>query len=260
MSHTYPLGALVKIKSGITPLVAKILERDIACKVMISDGYSRCPGFMPFGRDSGPVYRLGFCPIHSDDDEDGDYEWIDWFREKEIAPLDLLDHMADELRKADLLNYVTGDATQPQGEGLKFIVHICNDAGLWGRGFVLALSRRWSEPESAYREWHARREGFGLGNIQPIKVDDNTIVINMVAQHGVIGRQIGRDPGPPIRYCELKQCLRRVTELAKAMDASVHMPRIGAGLAGGDWDVIEDIIKETLVEGGIVTTVYDFSG
>lgn len=50
------------------------------------------------------------------------------------------------------ITYVRGDATAPRGEGVKLIVHCCNDPGGWGRGFVLALSRRWPEPEAAYRE------------------------------------------------------------------------------------------------------------
>jgi O-acetyl-ADP-ribose deacetylase (regulator of RNase III) len=39
--------------------------------------------------------------------------------------------------------YMTGDATAPVGEGQKLIVHVCNDIGAWGAGFVLALSKRW---------------------------------------------------------------------------------------------------------------------
>jgi O-acetyl-ADP-ribose deacetylase (regulator of RNase III) len=52
------------------------------------------------------------------------------------------------------IHYVRGDATRPQGEGTKIIVHCCNTVGAWGRGFVLALSRRWLSPERAYRLWH----------------------------------------------------------------------------------------------------------
>lgn len=46
------------------------------------------------------------------------------------------------------INYTTGDATQPTGAGPKIIVHICNDIGGWGRGFVVAISNRWSTPSS----------------------------------------------------------------------------------------------------------------
>jgi hypothetical protein len=35
------------------------------------------------------------------------------------------------------------------------------------------------------------------------------------------------------------------------------MPRIGTGLAGGSWPVVEEIIGETLTQAGIRVTVYD---
>src|SRR5262249_13954931 len=55
------------------------------------------------------------------------------------------------------IQYLQGDATSPQAKGDKIIAHICNDLGGWGKGFVLAVSRRWSEPEASYREWHRNR-------------------------------------------------------------------------------------------------------
>lgn len=66
------------------------------------------------------------------------------------------------------IEYRTGDATAPVGTGPKIIVHVCNDIGAWGRGFVMAISKRWSEPERRYRAWH-RGEGqqpFALGEVQ----------------------------------------------------------------------------------------------
>ena len=43
--------------------------------------------------------------------------------------------------------YLKGDATKPEGLGTKIIAHVCNDVGLWGKGFVLAVSKRWKFPE-----------------------------------------------------------------------------------------------------------------
>jgi len=53
------------------------------------------------------------------------------------------------------IQYVKGDATTPQGDGHKIIVHVCNDLGKWGKGFVLAISKRWKEPEATYRAAYA---------------------------------------------------------------------------------------------------------
>ena len=153
------------------------------------------------------------------------------------------------------LRIVKGDATAPQAEGNKIIAHVCNDRGGWGKGFVLALSRRWPEPERQYRQWHRGRGGddFGLGAVQLVAVQPDLWVANMVAQHGM--RPTGSTP--PIRYDAVERCLQAVAGHASRLGASVHMPRIGCGLAGGKWELIEPIITRTLCARSIVTTVYD---
>jgi hypothetical protein len=35
------------------------------------------------------------------------------------------------------------------------------------------------------------------------------------------------------------------------------MPRIGAGEAGGDWNIIDGILREVLISRGIKITIYD---
>ncbi|MFD1935878.1 macro domain-containing protein [Nonomuraea mangrovi] len=152
-----------------------------------------------------------------------------------------------------MLSYVTGDATSPLGEGPKIICHVCNDLGRWGRGFVLALSARWPEPEDGYRAWHRSGEGFALGAVRLVEVEAELWVANMIGQHGVRATE----EGPPIRYDALDRCLEALASHAVELGASVHMPRIGAGLAGGSWDLIEPIITRRLVERGIPVTVYD---
>ena len=41
-------------------------------------------------------------------------------------------------------------------------------------------------------------------------------------------------------------------------NASVHMPRIGCGLAGGKWEMIEPIILQRLSNNDVEVVVYDF--
>ena len=53
--------------------------------------------------------------------------------------------------------------------------------------------------------------------------------------------------------------LDKVGRFALANEASVHMPRIGCGLAGGTWDRIEPLIQTHLADRGIAVTVYDFA-
>ncbi|MFD9222580.1 macro domain-containing protein [Streptomyces sp. NPDC060064] len=156
------------------------------------------------------------------------------------------------------IEYVRGDATAPQGKGVKLIAHVCNDLGGWGKGFVLAISRRWPEPEAAYRRWHRERAGndFGLGAVQYVRVAPYLWVANMVGQRGI---RTG-SKGVPVRYEAIDAALGAVAGKAAELGASVHMPRIGCGLAGGKWSRIEPLIAGRLTARGISVTVYDHEG
>ena len=153
------------------------------------------------------------------------------------------------------IQYVIGDATNPAKPGNQIIVHCCNDAGYWNAGFVLALNARFHQPERDYRRW-ARQAGptpFALGEVQFVKVRSGLCVANLIGQHGIKSSTNPR----PVRYDAIRQGLARVRQLALAHEGSVHMPRLGAGLAGGSWIVIEGIINDELCAFGVNVTVYD---
>ena len=154
------------------------------------------------------------------------------------------------------INYLIGDATQPKIAENKIIVHICNDIGAWGKGFVMAISKRWKEPEKEYRNWFKSQENFTLGEIQFIKVENDIWIANLIGQHKINKDENGN---APIRYDAIKVGLNKVVEFAKENNATVHMPRIGCGLAGGTWDKIEPILKETLLKNEVATYVYDIA-
>lgn len=155
------------------------------------------------------------------------------------------------------LTYLEGDATRPVGHGTKILVHVCNDVGRWGKGFVVALSRRWKAPQRAFKAAFAAGTDSALGDVQFVPVADDLIVANLIGQRSIAGRHTKT---PPVRYDAIEAGLRTVRDRALRDGASVHMPRIGAGLAGGDWDRIEAIIVATLVDADVATTVYDFAG
>ena len=156
---------------------------------------------------------------------------------------------------ATFINYITGDATDPKTSGNKIIVHVCNDIGGWGKGFVMAISKRWTEPEKKYREWFKSQENFSLGQCQFVKVENELWIANIIGQHKISKDENGN---APIRYNSIAEGLDKVSKFAKENKATVHMPRIGCGLAGGTWDRIEPLINKSLVEVGIETYVYDF--
>lgn len=164
------------------------------------------------------------------------------------------------------ITYVVGDATDPTGNDQRIIAHVCNDLGAWGAGFSGAISRRWNAPEQDYRAWYARSRRkdaltpFALGRSWFTPVGDGLHVVSMVAQHGT---RSAKNP-TPIRYDALAQCLNYVGREALLWGpehpTSVHMPRIGCGLAGGAWDRVEPLIVEHLCDRGVPVTVYDLDG
>jgi O-acetyl-ADP-ribose deacetylase (regulator of RNase III) len=151
-----------------------------------------------------------------------------------------------------MINYLQGDATKPSTIGTNIIAHVCNNGGGWGFGFVISLSKRWPAPEAAYRKL-SKSGRLELGVVQFVICNDksNCVVANMVAQEAY------SMPGQPaIRYDALEKCLVQVRNYAISKGASVHMPRIGCGLAGGKWSEIEPIIERALE--GVDVYVYDF--
>jgi len=162
-----------------------------------------------------------------------------------------------------MIHYLTGDATKPCVEdGNRVILHVVNDAGKWGAGFSGAISRQWDEPEKHYRaKARFAKESFNLGNVQWIFVDLELAIVNMIAQHGVSRDLINKRP---IRYDSLEICLEKSADGIRALSGggpekdrkvTVHMPRIGCGLAGGSWDVVGGLVEETLWD--LEVYVYD---
>lgn len=160
------------------------------------------------------------------------------------------------------IKYVIGDATYPEGDGNKIIAHVCNDIGKWGAGFTNAINGRWSEPGRRYFAWHKTHltEGirFGLGEVQLVSVATEeprgrTYVCNMIAQ---CGTRSARNP-IPLNYEALRNCLIEVEKLSVKLMATIHMPRIGCGLAGGSWERVEHLIKVILIDHHHSVTVYD---
>lgn len=154
-----------------------------------------------------------------------------------------------------MITYVKGDATEVRG-GRGIIAHVCNNAGGWGAGFVLAVSRRWPEPERRYRQWFKDKfetNGvvFKLGAVQFVSWEPGNVwVANMVAQDG-----FGEDGRIPLRYDALEECLKEVAREAKAGKMHVQMPRIGCGLAGGTWAEVGPVVEKTM--DGVDVYVYD---
>lgn len=153
------------------------------------------------------------------------------------------------------ITYLKGNALEPRGGEQKIIVHVVNDAtpNWGGRGFAIGLKRKWPAAQREFRNWaDTNRDHLRLGQVHIVRVSDNVSIASMVCQKGY-----GPSPKPRIRYAALADCLSKVAEAARTIQAAVHMPRIACGQAGGAWFIVEELISSALVASGVLVFVYD---
>lgn len=155
------------------------------------------------------------------------------------------------------IEYVRGDlADVGKSTDPVVIAHVVSDAAhAWSRrGVARALAGRFPAAAAAYQSWTvADRGNLALGNVHSVDVGSGIplIVASIVAQRGY-----GPSAQARLMYTALGAGLARVADIARQQGASVHLPRIGAGEAGGRWDLIEETIDRTLVRAGIPVTVH----
>jgi O-acetyl-ADP-ribose deacetylase (regulator of RNase III) len=152
------------------------------------------------------------------------------------------------------IQYKGGDATDPrQTGGYRIIAHLVNDkTPVWGGAFARAVKKKWGATQTDFEQWAASDKGnLTLGKLRVVEVMDKLAVATMVAQHGY-----GESAKPRIRYGALKAALDELAEVAAHHEASIHMPKIGSGQAGGNWDIISELIEDSLCDRGIQVFVY----
>lgn len=149
------------------------------------------------------------------------------------------------------IRYISGDATSPISNGNKIIMHCVNDIGAWGAGFVLAISKKWKQVKTEYLKW-TTQENFKLGNVLFVPVEKDIIIANIIGQHGI--KNINNIS--PIRYEALDVGFLKVANKAADTSSTIHCPLIGAGLAGGNWKIIEDLIIKNISNRDIQVIVY----
>jgi hypothetical protein len=138
----------------------------------------------------------------------------------------------------EVIRYIIADATVPTVRPV-IIAHVVNDLGGWGSGFVVPLGRRYPAAERAYRTTLPK-----LGETQIVNVEPDVWVANMCAQRGFPSR----DRPCALDYGALAACLRGLP-----VDIAIQMPRIGCGIAGGEWARVAEIVEAS----GLDVTVID---
>ena len=148
-----------------------------------------------------------------------------------------------------MITYVLGNLLEAKE---KVIIHGCNNHGVMGSGVAIQIRQKWP---NVYDVYNLKHQVFGLelGTIIPVETAEGKIIVNAITQDG-----FGRDGVRYVSYTAIEKCFELINK--KALDwevTAMALPRIGAGLGGGEWAVIEEIITRTAKN--YTPVVYDFT-
>lgn len=144
-----------------------------------------------------------------------------------------------------MVRYVTGDVLSSDAF---VIAHGVNCKGAFGAGVAYHVARKHPHVKEAYFTKNAS-EGWKLGDVQFVPITFTLSSTQVIANCATQDRYGG--PGVHLNYDALETCMQKVKEFADGRP--VALPRIGAGLAGGDWNRIEAIINRVFGDEADVT-------
>lgn len=134
-----------------------------------------------------------------------------------------------EYRKGNLLDVTSG-----------VIAHGVNCQGVMGSGVAKAIREKYPNVYNSYtkycKPYTSEDSSVLLGNVQFCKVSSDLEVVNCFTQdfYGTNKRHVN--------YEAVAECFASLNKRSK-LYGQLNIPKIGAGLGGGDWNVIESIIK-----------------
>lgn len=132
---------------------------------------------------------------------------------------------------------------------LDIIAHVCNCRGGFGSGVAGQIAKKYPLAKQRYLQLFndGRPE---LGTIQFVDCGEK-IIANCFGQD-----KFGYDGKLYADYHAIRLCLNELCWYASEKNLGVAMPKIGCGLAGGDWGVVEPMIREISEFYNIVVEVY----
>jgi len=149
------------------------------------------------------------------------------------------------------MKYVQGDLIQLAKAGsFDVIVHGCNCMCTMGAGIAKQIKQHFPE---AYQIDQQTRSGDKrkLGTITYTR-DTVPVVVNAYTQYDYKFKKIN------VSYLAIKYCLEAIKKTFSGK--RIGMPKIGCGLAGGDWSVVSVMIDSYLSDEDVTVVEYNQSG
>lgn len=144
-----------------------------------------------------------------------------------------------------MVNYKVGNILEADEQ---VIAHGCNCVGGYGSGVAGQLAKKWPDTRNAYLRQH-NSHGWELGFVQYVDIGDK-IVANCATQQNYVPRGVCHAD-----YDAIWECMLKVKDYARVKKFSIAIPKLGAGLAGGDWTKIEGILIDVFNDYDV--TVYE---
>lgn len=156
-----------------------------------------------------------------------------------------------------MINYFYGNLfdlldTRPQfmsSNELHFIIHGCNAQGRMGSGFAKELRERFPKAYEAYNDEYVKNNNrLELGTMINHPVHSSLVISNAITQqfYGYDGKKYVSYDAIDSVFKELNNTAKTVLDLKLVDSVHLHFPKMGAGLAGGNWEVIERIIDSSV--------------
>lgn len=121
------------------------------------------------------------------------------------------------------------------------LVHGCNCVGRYNSGLAKQIREKYPEAYESYLEYVKNNDRmYLLGSTDVVSIGESGIIVNAFTQ-----RYYGRDKDTT--YVDYRAIGKVFYSVAKMFpDCAIIYPKIGAGLANGDWYEIKPIIDSAL--------------
>lgn len=127
----------------------------------------------------------------------------------------------------------------------KIIAHGVNCQNIMGSGVARALYEKWPQVKELYHSWFEKYDAGdkgikALGQVDDLHLKSGKVIINCFTQ-----QFYGTDNIRYLSYDALYTCMTKLYLICVYYQINeIAMPKIGCGLAGGEWPIVKAIIEE----------------
>ena len=151
---------------------------------------------------------------------------------------------------------IEGDLIAQAKKGMfDVITHGCNCMSNMGAGIAPQMAKAFGVDQYPLESFTRKGDINKLGQIEWLIERDGAIpfVVNSYTQFSY-GKNHADGVSKPLDYEALTLCMRKINH--RFSGKHIGLPKIGAGLAGGDWNRIKKIIQTELKDMKVSVVIY----